>query len=99
MRGLNIEMYKGQIFALLGHNGAGKTTAISILNGMLSATSGHAFLGQINMFKDTNALRRTLGFCPQHDILFPLLNAQEHLYFYSLVRGIKDPIRRAASIE
>lgn len=44
-------MYKGQIFALLGHNGAGKTTTISILNGMISATSGHAFLGRINMFK------------------------------------------------
>ena len=57
-------MYKGQIFALLGHNGAGKTTTISILNGMIGPTSGHAFLGRINMFKDTNELRRTLGFCP-----------------------------------
>jgi ATP-binding cassette, subfamily A (ABC1), member 3 len=40
--GVNVRMYEGQIFALLGHNGAGKTTMISMLTGMLKATEGYA---------------------------------------------------------
>ena len=52
---LNVEMYAGQIFALLGHNGAGKTTAISCLTGMIGKTSGAASAFQMDIFKDMEA--------------------------------------------
>ena len=91
MNGLNVEMYNGQIFALLGHNGAGKTTTISMLTGMLSASGGHAFLGNINMFEDVTELRKQIGLCPQHDILFKSLTPLEHLNFYAMIKGVKDP--------
>lgn len=42
VKDLNVKMYTGQIFALLGHNGAGKTTVISMLTGLLSPTEGEA---------------------------------------------------------
>ncbi len=99
MNGLNVEMYNGQIFALLGHNGAGKTTTISILTGMLSASGGHAFLGNLNMFADVTELRKQMGMCPQHDILFKQLTPSEHLHFYSMIKGITDPAKRKASVD
>lgn len=51
---LSLTMYKGQIFALLGHNGAGKTTAISLLTGLFPKTSGGASAFGINIFEDMN---------------------------------------------
>ena len=88
VRGISLDMYKGQIFALLGHNGAGKTTTISMLTGLLSASSGQAYLGDINMFEDMGALRQVMGICPQHDVLFGNLTPEEHLEFYAMIRGI-----------
>lgn len=83
-------MFKGQIFALLGHNGAGKTTTISILTGLLEPSGGTAFFGDIDMFEDLDSLRKTMGLCPQHDVLFPDLTPLEHLRFYAMLKGVPD---------
>ena len=85
---LSLDMFRGQIFALLGHNGAGKTTTISILTGLLAPSSGTAFFGDIDMFNDLDSLRRTMGVCPQHDVLFPDLSPAEHLRFYSMLKQV-----------
>jgi ATP-binding cassette subfamily A (ABC1) protein 3 len=61
---LSLTMYKGQIFALLGHNGAGKSTTISMLTGLFAPTSGHASVFGIDMFQDMNEVRKNLGVCP-----------------------------------
>jgi len=86
--GLNIKMYEGQIFALLGHNGAGKTTTISCLSGLLTATSGSARVFNRDMFKESDEVRKTLGLCPQHDVLFDNLNVEEHLRMYAVFKGV-----------
>ena len=57
-------MYSGQIFALLGHNGAGKTTSISTLTGLLKPTGGQAVLDGIDIFENQDYLRENLGVCP-----------------------------------
>ena len=44
VNGVNLKIYKGQIFGLLGHNGAGKTTLLNMLVGMLTPTNGNAYL-------------------------------------------------------
>jgi ATP-binding cassette subfamily A (ABC1) protein 3 len=65
---------------LLGHNGAGKTTTISMLVGMIPPTSGNAMMpGGLDISNDMTQVRRNLGVCPQHDILFPELTALQHL--------------------
>ena len=76
-------MYKGQITALLGHNGAGKTTTISILTGYYPATSGDAYINGLSVVEDIDIIRRNLGICPQHNVLFDRLTVREHLNFFA----------------
>lgn len=85
---LSITMYEGQIFALLGHNGAGKTTTISMLSGMLIPSGGHASVYGQDLTQDMASIRRTLGVCPQHDVLFDDLTVSEHLYLYARLKGV-----------
>jgi ABC-type Na+ transport system ATPase subunit NatA len=94
---LNAEMYEDQIFALLGHNGAGKTTTINVLCGMMSSTSGEAEIYGHDIKTDMRNIRKFLGYCPQHNILFPKLTVREHLSVFADFKGmpkaqIKDEI-------
>ena len=67
---LSLKMYEGQITAFLGHNGAGKTTTMSLLTGLFEPTSGTAYINGYNIQKDQDEIRKSLGFCPQHNVLF-----------------------------
>ena len=89
---VSINFYKDEIFALLGHNGAGKTTFISILTGMYEATKGKALYEGENVLESNNMdkFRRKLGICPQHDTLFEDLNIREHLEIFSIFKGVKS---------
>ncbi len=82
-------MYEGQIFALLGHNGAGKTTTISMLTGMLDITSGSANAYGKDIENEIDDIRKFMGVCPQHDILFDNLTVKEHLEMFATFKGVK----------
>ena len=86
----SMTMYSGQIFALLGHNGAGKTTTISTLTGLLAPTQGKAELEGVDIFQDQDYLRKNLGVCPQHNVLFDYLSVREHLELYAAFKGIDN---------
>ena len=88
--GIDLDMYEGQIFALLGHNGAGKTTTISILTGLIDPTAGEMTVHGHSMKADMAKIRRELGVCPQHDVLFPDLTVWEHLYMFSVFKGMRN---------
>jgi ATP-binding cassette subfamily A (ABC1) protein 3 len=85
--GLNLNMYSGQITALLGHNGAGKTTAISMLTGLTPPSAGTATIEGLDISTDMAAIRKNLGVCPQHDILFDMLTVEEHLQLFATFKG------------
>lgn len=85
--GTNLTMYNGQIFALLGHNGAGKTTTISMLTGLLEPTQGMAEVMGIDIFNDMAEVRKHLGVCPQHDVLFEFLTPEDHLRLFATFKG------------
>nr|CAD7392568.1 unnamed protein product [Timema cristinae] len=86
VRNLNLNFYEDQITSFLGHNGAGKTTTISILTGLLRPTSGTAYIYGVDIRKDMDSIRQSLGTCPQHNVLFDELTVEEHLWFYARLK-------------
>ncbi|XP_019712472.1 retinal-specific ATP-binding cassette transporter-like isoform X2 [Hippocampus comes] len=84
---LSLNFYEGQITSFLGHNGAGKTTTLSILTGLFPPTSGSAYIYGRDIRTDMDAVRSSLGMCPQYNILFNHLTVEEHILFYSLLKG------------
>ncbi|KAG1683891.1 ATP-binding cassette sub-family A member 3 [Nymphon striatum] len=82
---LTLNMYENQITAVLGHNGAGKSTIMAMLTGIYTPTRGTAFVNNFDIRTNMTDIRRNLGFCPQHDILYDDLTVEEHLYFFCVV--------------
>ncbi|KAI3368623.1 hypothetical protein L3Q82_025633 [Scortum barcoo] len=87
---LNLKFYEGQITSFLGHNGAGKTTTISVLTGLFPPTSGTVYIKGMDIRHDMNIIRRTLGVCPQHNVLFDILTVEEHVWFYGRLKGLSE---------
>jgi len=73
---VSYSMYAGQIFALLGHNGAGKTSTISMITGLYPATSGDVDVFGMSVRDQITDIRKIMGVCPQHDILFETLTSR-----------------------
>lgn len=99
LKGLSLAFYEGQITCLLGHNGAGKTTLMSILTGMTSPSSGDAWIRGYSVATDMPSVRRSLGYCPQHSVLYPELTVEEHLRFYGRVKGLHESVGLAQEVE
>ena len=97
--GLSAGFGRGGITALLGHNGAGKSTTISMLVGLITPTSGDAFIEGKSISTDIDEIRKSIGICPQMDLLFPTLTAAEHLELIGMLHGstsskeLKEEIR------
>ncbi|KAK9511087.1 hypothetical protein O3M35_005719 [Rhynocoris fuscipes] len=83
---ISLSFYEGQITSFLGHNGAGKTTTISMLTGLFPPSSGTAVINGYDIRTDMNKVRKNLGMCPQHNVLFNRLTVEEHLWFYGMIR-------------
>ena len=79
---LSMYMHERQVTALLGHNGAGKSTTVHMLTGMLAPTSGTALVGGFDLRTQLSDIRRLIGVCPQYNVLFDKLTVAEHLYFF-----------------
>ena len=86
---LSLNMYEDQITVLLGHNGAGKSTTMSMLTGLYQPTAGTAYINGKDIRTDLDSIRSSLGLCPQHNVLFNELTVKEHITFFSKLKGIK----------
>ncbi|XP_065346180.1 phospholipid-transporting ATPase ABCA3-like [Cloeon dipterum] len=87
VRGVSLDIYKGEITALLGHNGAGKTTTMSILTGMISPSDGLVQVLGFDLKNSHSLLRKSVGMCPQHNLLFGELTVKQHLVFFAVLKG------------
>lgn len=96
--GISLSVETGKLMALLGHNGAGKSTLFNMLTGQILVSSGTASMFGLDVRSDQSQLRKLLGVCPQHDILWPTLTVKEHLNIYAALKGI-GPKDRPAEIE
>uniref|UniRef100_A0A7N5K5L2 ATP-binding cassette sub-family A member 3 n=1 Tax=Ailuropoda melanoleuca TaxID=9646 RepID=A0A7N5K5L2_AILME len=93
VKDLSLNLYVGQITVLLGHNGAGKSTTLSILSGLYPATSGEVYINGYDVSQQMVQIRKNLGLCPQQNLLFDYLTVSEHLYFYCVVKGMPRKAR------
>ncbi|CAD5112216.1 DgyrCDS1449 [Dimorphilus gyrociliatus] len=87
---LNLNFAHDQITSFLGHNGAGKTTTISILTGIIPPSSGTAVIYDKDIRTDLPEIRKSLGLCPQHNVLFGNLTCEEHVWFYGSLKGMTN---------
>ena len=87
---LNLTMYDNQIFCLLGHNGAGKSTTISMLTGLLKPNHGDAYINGFSIAKELASVRESMGVCPQKNTIYPNLSVLEHVKLVALLKGLTD---------
>lgn len=81
LKGVTVDLYKGEIFGLLGVNGAGKTTLSSIIATLHPPTSGSILMNDRYIYDDVLAYRKILGFCPQKPNFEKSLTVAENLIF------------------
>lgn len=92
LKALDLEIYRGEVFGLLGPNGSGKTTTIKLLLGLLFPTDGEALvLGKPATDVEKN---ERIGYLPEESYLYRFLNAEETLDFYGRLFDIPPEVRR-----
>src|SRR4051812_9272493 len=77
--GISFEVSKGEIFGFLGANGAGKTTAIKMLIGLSSPTSGKASVAGFDVFHQSEEIKRNIGYMSQRFSLYEDLTIKENI--------------------
>ena len=90
LKGLSVRFNRDEISAFLGHNGAGKSTTMHILTGLYTPTKGTARIDGLDIRTHMNDIRHSLGFVPQHNVLFSNLTVREHLWFYARIKGLSS---------
>jgi ABC-2 type transport system ATP-binding protein len=96
---LNFDVYKGEIFGFLGANGAGKTTAIRILCGLSSPTSGEMKVAGFDIYKQAELIKQNIGYMSQKFSLYEDLTISQNIRFYGGVYGMKTAERKARTSE
>ncbi len=91
---LSIRVRRGEIFGILGANGAGKTTAFRMMCGLIPATSGRASLLGIDLLRHARKARAHLGYMAQKFSLYGTLSVRQNLRFFASVYGLRGEQRR-----
>jgi len=87
---INFDVNKGEIFGFLGANGAGKTTAMRMLCGLLMPTSGEATVAGFDVYKQTEQIKNNIGYMSQKFSLYEDLTITENIRFYAGIYGLDD---------
>jgi ABC-2 type transport system ATP-binding protein len=84
---ISFDVDKGEIFGFLGANGAGKTTAMRMLCGLSLPTSGKASIAGFDVYKQTEKIKRSIGYMSQKFSLYEDLTIRENIRFYAGIYG------------
>lgn len=88
---ITFEVKKGEIFGFLGANGAGKTTAMKMLIGISTPTSGNANIAGFDVYTQTNDIKRNIGYMSQKFALYDDLTVKENITFFGGIYGLSRP--------
>ena len=80
---VSFEVKRGEVFGFLGSNGAGKSTTIRMLCGLLKPTSGRADVGGIDVSRDPEGVKRRIGYMSQRFSLYELLTVDQNCLLYT----------------
>ncbi len=87
---ISFEVYKGEIFGFLGANGAGKTTAMRMLCGLSTPSSGKAVIAGYDVYRQTELIKKNIGYMSQKFSLYDDLTVLENIHFFGGIYGLTD---------
>ena len=92
---VSFNVAEGEIVGLLGPNGAGKSTLMKIITCYIPPTDGEVTVAGHSIYDDSLAVRRCIGYLPEHNPLYLDMYVREYLRFAAGLSGVKDKVRRA----
>jgi len=87
---ISFEVSRGEIFGFLGANGAGKSTAIRMMCGLLKPTSGTAVVDGVDVTREPEEVKRRIGYMSQKFSLYELLTVEQNIRFFGALYGLSD---------
>ena len=97
VRSLDLSIARGQLYGLVGPDGAGKTTSLRMLATVMKPSGGSASLGGLDIARKADQVRESIGYMPQNFSLYPDLSVQENLNFFADIHRM-PPAAKAARI-
>ncbi len=88
VKGLSLRIGAGEIYGLVGPDGAGKTTTMRLLTGSMDPTSGDAFVGGHHTVREAERIKEEIGYMAQRFGLYPDLTVAENIHFYADIYGV-----------
>lgn len=92
--GVSFDVFKGEIFGLLGPNAAGKSTFISILTTILKPSSGDILIDGVSVARHADRVKGNIGFVPQDIALYPMLSGMDNLNFWAGIYGLRGSVKK-----
>ena len=99
VKGVDLEIFPGEIYGLLGPNGAGKTTTIGMLTTRVVPTSGQAWVGGVDMIHHSSLAKQVIGVVPQTNTLDRAMSVADNLVFHGRYFGMRAREAKAAAAE
>ena len=90
LKDLSLSLENGEIFGLIGHNGAGKTTSISLLTSIIEPTSGQILVDSLELSQHRDAIKKRIAYVPDSPDIFLNLTAREYWNFLAKVYGVEQ---------
>ncbi len=94
VRGIDLAVPQGEIFGIVGPDGAGKTTTIQMLTGILNPTAGEARVAGLDVVRDTDRLGGKIGYMSEGFTLYGSLSVEENMDFFADLYGVPASVRR-----